>query len=202
MKPEHRAFTLVELIVVVAIIMILVTILAVSLRKPKGQAHQAVCMKNLRNIGAAALAYANQHNSYPAGFVEADDDPRWMDKIKDHIDKGSNVYRCPSDTQQLPVTGDPDGMILSYGINQFSFGAADYSFWNGVKTYRVKRPAQTIIFADCEPGLFYCGVGAAFSDPVQYVSYRHLNGSFCAAFVDGHAEALTATTQKQWDASQ
>ena len=206
MKPEHRAFTLVELIVVVAIIMILVTILAVSLRTPKGQAHQVVCQNNLRDIGAAALGYANQHNSYPAGQSAQG---RWMDLIEDHIDKGSNVYRCPSDTQPLAVTGDPDGMILSYGINRFSFGTADYSFWNGVKIYRVKRPSQTILFADCTPGLFYCGDPAdVFPDPVpddyqvMDVEYRHMANSFCAAFADGHAEALTDTTKKHWDASQ
>lgn len=203
MKSERRAFTLIELVVVIGIIMVLVVILVAGLRRPRGQAHQAACQKNLREISAAALAYANQHNSYPKGWVS--DQVRWMDLIKDHIDKGSKVYRCPADTQQLPVTEEgPDGMILSYGINRFNF-AAGYSFWDGMKTYRVKRPSQTIIFADCEPGLYYCGEeGGAFLDPdaVPYVAYRHMDSSFCAAFCDGHAEALTATRQKQWDASQ
>jgi type II secretory pathway pseudopilin PulG len=207
MKSKRRAFTLIELIVVVAIIMLLVTILAVSLRTPKGQANNVVCLNNLRDIGTAALAYANQHNSYPAGWVDAN--TRWMDLIEDHIEKESNVYRCPTDLQQLAVTGDPDGMILSYGINRFSFGAAASSFWNGVKIHHVNRPSQTILFADCTPGLFYCGDPAGvFPDPVpdDYqvldVDYRHVNDSFCVAFADGHAEVLTATTQEQWDASQ
>jgi len=212
MKSKRRAFTLIELIVVVGIITILVTILTVSLRTPKGQAQQAVCMKNLRGIGAVALAYANQHKSYPAGMSAQG---RWMDLIEDLLDKTSNIYRCPADTQQLAVTGDPDNMILSYGINRFQFAvaapleAADYNFWNGVKLYRIKRPSQTIIFADCTPGLYYCGDPAGlFPEPVpddyqvMDVDYRHLDDSFCAGFVDGHAEPLTITTQEHWDASQ
>lgn len=209
MKSKRRAFTLIELTVVVGIITILVAILVASLRTPRGRAHQAVCMKNLREISTAALDYANQHNSYPAGWVDAQ--THWMDLIENRIDKGSRVYGCPADTQQQIVTDDPDGMILSYGINRFEFtvaaprDAADYSFWTGVKKYRVKRPSETILFADCTPSLYYCGVSgpdAVFFDPVDDVDYRHLDGGFCAAFCDGSAGKLAITTQEQWDASQ
>ncbi|GAF72100.1 unnamed protein product, partial [marine sediment metagenome] len=147
MKSKRRAFTLIEMIVVVGIITILVAILVASLRKPRGLAHQAVCMRNLREITTAAHVYADQHNnSYPSGS--------WRDMIEDRISKGSGTYRCPADTQQKVVTGDtnPDN-ILSYGINRWEFAvtapldAADYSFWTGVKKFRVKRPSETILFA-------------------------------------------------------
>ncbi len=208
MKSKRRAFTLIEMIVVVGVIVILVAILAASLRTPRGRAHQVVCMKNLKEISTAALDYANQHNSYPAGWVDAN--TRWMDLIENRIDKGSKVYRCPADTQQAQVTDDPDGMILSYGINRFEFAvaaprdAAEYTFFNGVKKYRVKRPSEVILFADCTPGLFYCGdpvPAAVFSDPVDDVDYRHLNDGFCAAFCDGSAGKLTTTIKEQWSAA-
>jgi prepilin-type processing-associated H-X9-DG protein len=32
------------------------------------------------------------------------------------------------------------------------------------------------------------------------VDYRH-GGSVCALFCDGHADTMTTTTQKDWDAS-
>ncbi len=200
MKSKRRAFTLIELIAVIGIILVLVTIMAIALRRPRGTVHQAVCVNNLRDIAAAANNYANVNKAYPAGYVDAS--TRWMDLIEDQIDKDSEVYLCPADRQQLTVTDDPS-MRLSYGINRFTFTTADYSFYNGVKLYRVERPAETIIFADCTPGKFTCGNAGATFDPnnVQDVAYRHMDGGFCAAFCDGHAEPLGTTSQEQWDAS-
>ena len=202
MDFKRRAFTLVELIVVVGIITVLMTILVVTLRTPRGTAHQAVCGSKLRDIAAAATYYANMRQVYPAGYKDAN--TRWMDLIEDQVPKDSEVYLCPADTVRGVVTGDPDGMRLSYGINGFSF-TTGYSFYDadGLKKFRITRPAETILFADCDPGLFYCGQGATFpgSGLVDEVSYRHLNSGFCAVFCDGHTEPLGVTTQEQWDPS-
>ncbi|MBI4028651.1 MAG: type II secretion system protein [Verrucomicrobia bacterium] len=58
------AFTLVELLVVVAIIAILVALLMPSLKKARDQARQAACMNNLRQIGFATLGYVTDHDGY------------------------------------------------------------------------------------------------------------------------------------------
>jgi prepilin-type N-terminal cleavage/methylation domain-containing protein len=53
-----RAFTLVELLVVVSIIALLIAILLPSLRKAREQAKQAACLANMTGIGKASLTYA------------------------------------------------------------------------------------------------------------------------------------------------
>jgi len=60
---QHRpAFTLLELLAVIAIIGVLVTLLLPIINKARESAHQTVCQSNQRQIFAAAKAFANDHN--------------------------------------------------------------------------------------------------------------------------------------------
>jgi len=59
---RRRAFTLVELLVVISIIALLIAILLPSLRKARGQAKAVVCANHLRQLGAAMQTYANEYN--------------------------------------------------------------------------------------------------------------------------------------------
>jgi len=195
----NRAFTLIELLVVIAIIGILAGLLLPALNGAMHSAKQASCLNNLRQIGMATQIYANDYSGYPPAWQSSQ--CRWMDLLKNYISKGSNVYCCPEDPKRIPCTWDPS-IILSYGINCFCFGDTDYCFWYGVAVGAVHRPGDTILFADCTPGKYYCGGGSRFVQPVPSVDYRHRGNSFCACFCDGHVEMLRNTTQMDWDASK
>ena len=57
-QARKKAFTLVELLVVVAIIAILISILLPALNKARAVANMIACQSNLRQIGMAMMNYA------------------------------------------------------------------------------------------------------------------------------------------------
>ncbi len=64
-RDTHRsAFTLIEVLVVVAIIGLLVSILLPSLERARAQARGTACLANLRQLGVGAFQYANEHREY------------------------------------------------------------------------------------------------------------------------------------------
>lgn len=66
---RRRAFTLVELMVVVGIIAVLIAILMPAMGKAREQARRAVCASNLRQIGTAAVNFAGSHGGrFPQTF--------------------------------------------------------------------------------------------------------------------------------------
>src|SRR5258705_5252499 len=60
-----RAFTLVELLVVIAIIAILIAVLLPVVISAKRQAQQVQCASNLRQLGVAMTVYTQEYKYFP-----------------------------------------------------------------------------------------------------------------------------------------
>ncbi|EIQ01398.1 type II secretory pathway, pseudopilin PulG [Opitutaceae bacterium TAV1] len=121
-RGQQRAFTLIELLTVIAIIGILAGIIIPTVSKVRTTAQSAVCKSNLRQIGTAFMLYAEDNRGlYPAPRQpDAPEDPNqnpgggpWqlelapytspklavgrvnMYRLKEHDPKGNPAY-CPS----------------------------------------------------------------------------------------------------------
>jgi prepilin-type N-terminal cleavage/methylation domain-containing protein/prepilin-type processing-associated H-X9-DG protein len=68
MKPKTSAFTLIELLTVIAVIAILAAILIPAVSKVRDRAQATKAVSNIRQIGAAALLYANEHQGKVPGL--------------------------------------------------------------------------------------------------------------------------------------
>jgi prepilin-type N-terminal cleavage/methylation domain-containing protein/prepilin-type processing-associated H-X9-DG protein len=72
-QRSGRAFTLVELLVVIAIIAVLISVLLPALQKARDSANTVACSSNMRQIGQAAQMYVLDFGCYPpAGFSFVD----------------------------------------------------------------------------------------------------------------------------------
>src|SRR5687768_11858103 len=58
---RRRAFTLVELLVVIGIIAILISILLPTLSRARESANRSACLSNLRSVGQMFLIYAHDN---------------------------------------------------------------------------------------------------------------------------------------------
>ena len=61
--PRHRAFTLVELLVVITIVTLLVALLLPALRAARNAAFDTKCLANLRQVAIGVLSYSNDFSN-------------------------------------------------------------------------------------------------------------------------------------------
>lgn len=116
---SSRAFTLVELLVVIAIIALLISILLPVLSKARQAAQATQCMNNLKQYAAADLMYLNEWKGWhvPAvqgskpGTAESEVTRSWM--------KNPTFRRYLN----VPVLENPQtGFLTGQAVNSVSFG--------------------------------------------------------------------------------
>lgn len=123
-RPTTRAFTLVELLVVITIIGILVGLLMPAVQGARDAGRAAECKNNLKNIGIALTAYEAKKKTLPPGAVQTTTKEtdlenmytNWAIEILPFIEK-KNLYERYDQT--LPNMDPSNLPVLQTTVNTY-----------------------------------------------------------------------------------
>jgi prepilin-type N-terminal cleavage/methylation domain-containing protein/prepilin-type processing-associated H-X9-DG protein len=208
----RQGFTLVELLVVLAIIGILASMTFSVFSRVRDVGRRASCLSNLKQLGLGIQQYSQDHdeklpNAAHGGDLGVAQDGVWMyyseypanngnkdtfvpsrSSIFTYV-KSKQVFVCPSDGN-----GYTSGNTYAYN-SCLTSPAEGQSVWPGKSLAQFDNSADTLLLAEesdrgtTNDGLFNMfGPGPGW----DYASYatRHVGGS-CVAFLDGHAKYYT-----------
>jgi prepilin-type N-terminal cleavage/methylation domain-containing protein/prepilin-type processing-associated H-X9-DG protein len=207
----NAGFTLLELLVVIAVIGFLAALLLPALDKAKSKAKSTACKSNLRQLAFAAEQYATDNESrfvwtFTLEGTEDDQADRvsWPVYLKPYYGSANQVLRCPvkspgvmaSPGGPFPVNAEgevvwaSDGTVANFAANVVLGGCWWPDIWEvaGIKQTGVLKPSSTAYFTDG-------GSTADTEDPVLSTSPSSLVKPGCwilsdpASDVAGSAEA-------------
>jgi prepilin-type N-terminal cleavage/methylation domain-containing protein/prepilin-type processing-associated H-X9-DG protein len=186
-KRWCRGFTLMELLVVMAILVILAGLLFPVLARCREQARQVACSSQIQQIGRAHLIYLQDWDERFPGWVQDDawqpgGSARryWTQQLQPYLrspqillDAGARWSGAPEDGAKLA-----DYALLTWGPGGDGTPDNPYFHWPGplLTLAGVRRPAETLCLTD----------GWTTTEITWGLERRH-NGATNALFLDGHA---------------
>jgi len=167
-SPSSRAFTLVELLVVIAIITILIAVLLPVLSRVRQQAQQTVCAANLHQLGHAMAMYTGQYGYFPGCFVVVKPAGNLADCLPVRLRKilrgNQRVFYCPAQDARCQWLSDAPGSVMLAQDFHVQFG---YEFGERLivdgdpPTLGGKPPNGSFRSYGCNLGGSYGGPGVA-----------------------------------------
>lgn len=203
-QKNHWHFTLIELLIVIAIIAILASMLLPALRSAREKAKEIACASNLKQLGTSSFMYSGDYvNHLPT--TEVTGSSIWYCKLVlgGYVPSWGNystvgniywggprqgventIFWCPSTT----LYGDEGAHInSSYAMND------NLNYSKKPKIDSIKNPSDETMFMDGRikagtfNGVWYMKY-ADLPDPV-YQDWRHGNG-INVIFLDGHVKYM------------
>ena len=205
-RHSWNKFTLIELLIVIAIIAILAALLLPALQQARTKARDIFCISNLRQIGSLLMYYEQDGNvlplcgmNIPGTTVTVDwQVPLYVGYIAPSDPYGRAQIGYIKNGRPVGVFGCPAQMAVSvkrgqdYGINHFL---------SLKRLSTIKRSSQTGVIMDIDHGPdtnmfwsyalsgFNCDVIPMFANTVVWRHGNRHGANFL--FVDGHAAYLT-----------
>jgi prepilin-type N-terminal cleavage/methylation domain-containing protein/prepilin-type processing-associated H-X9-DG protein len=165
-----RAFTLVELLIVIGILAVLISIVLPALGVARRHANAVKCMANLRTLGQALALYSQDTAYYPTALATNGSNGYavavWPTKLRHYFHGGRQAFRCPERDERFewsaaePINaagvapadftgygyevGEP---LLALSLNLFSYGynGAGTSDWTSAPGLGMGREVKAAL---------------------------------------------------------
>jgi prepilin-type N-terminal cleavage/methylation domain-containing protein/prepilin-type processing-associated H-X9-DG protein len=207
MKDLKQFFTLIELLIVVAIIAILASMLLPALNKARAKAKTVSCKNVLKQLGSAALMYVDDFNGLTPGNGAGGSAAQWSSQLHPVYtgmstrpdEKKSGRLRCEDYDgwyYSAYKKSEPGNLARNYAINHYA---------RGIKLTKKKSPSRVGLLID---GCIYVGSNGLHWDRLSSSNadfYLDIHSGFMnSVFLDGHVEKvsnqeiLTSASRNKW----
>lgn len=202
-----RGFTLVELLVVVAVIVVLAGITVVAVQGAIRKANAIKCMAKLKSLGTATLLYTQEHQGQlPRSFHSAGayQEPGWAVSIAPFL--GIPDSRIEGDWAivfnshfRSPADASTDPFVYSYALNvHFELDPDGDDYTGSPATWRrlhqTPAPGGTILMGQPRPVRFgdhlMCHQWTGIRAAKNALNHEIHGGKANYLFLDGHVETL------------
>lgn len=181
MKKANDVFTLIELLIVIAIIAILASMLLPALNKARDKAKDIDCVNKLKQIGTGFALYVDDWDGYLPVYGPANTNDRYyrVKVLTKYITGKStggwgDVYKCSS-----CMPGDtPSSASLTYGYNYYC---------GSRKLVLAKKPSIGLLMVDAQGANCF-----HLSSAKTQAHYRH-NQKANVLFLDAHVSPIKYT---------
>ena len=208
-----RDFTIIELLVSMAIILALIAILLPALFKAKQYAYKVMCMNNLKQLAFAFTYYTEENKGYWPPYLymfSPGKSGNWIIFVKPpkgQVQKGTieggggfvdpelkSVYTCPSDENPTLASFYDEEMNL-YDDFPISYSYNLLLYTGNVPNFRLSNPSKLVVLFDASKLISHQGRWK--DDPDFYenvLSERHNRGAN-HLFSDFHVEWRPEVTE-------
>lgn len=203
--PVHRAFTLVELLVVIAIIAVLISLLLPALSSARRAARQTAVLARLHDMGVGNAAYLNDYKDKLPVLLNYEEKPMLSLSVlakANQIPVAAFVNPNTRDTAATEQT--PDGRPVFADLNGVPIDAAttinpgniqqvrfhcSFAYDNDVKLRRLWKP------------IVYMGDRADYEEGITFSRNwgDQATGGMCLLWTDQHAAFSRTRTMKDQD---
>lgn len=193
-------FTLIELLIVIAIIAILAALLLPALNKARARARDATCSGNLRQIALALQSYTNDNQGFVMAYMDTRQNYRkWQTALMPYLYPGENfklaggsaylvdgiprpIFRCPAQPQE-PTNAS---IRSNYGVNQYVFAPTSEN--SNPQVWRIKVPSRRMLVMDRQTTPSETSTDTNIGSCSQLGRRHGSNSGPNISFADGHQE--------------
>jgi prepilin-type N-terminal cleavage/methylation domain-containing protein len=222
---KNRGFTLIEVLVVVAIIALLISVLLPSLDAARRQGRMVVCQSNLKGLMQGFLTYAAETKGFLPGNSESDY-ADWLGlsnwnrlthtlpgrqpddgTVFKHCGRQRQLYRCPDDDQYRDTKANNDAYsyttcVMLSGANTANIGLSHYRYAQGAaknfdETDHTANMVsmQSFVLVEEDYEWYLGGCNNSSWDNDDGITDRHARKRGNVGCLDGHVAALSLSAR-------